>query len=227
MSSLSPSTLARSALSRVALALVVFMAAFFLSAGTWNYWEAWVYIALMFGMMLTFGVYLFAKAPDLLERRMRFREPEAAQRRIISWSWIPFVLMFIVPGFDHRWNGSDIPAWAVLVADGLVVVTYILLIWVFLTNHYAARVVQVEAGQQVITTGPYAIVRHPMYAIILLMYVSTPIALGSYWALLPTLALPFILVARLRNEEEVLRRDLPGYIEYTHKVRYRLIPGVW
>jgi protein-S-isoprenylcysteine O-methyltransferase Ste14 len=227
MSPLSSSTLARSALSRVALALVVFMAAFFLPAGTWNYWEAWVYIALMFGMMLTFGVYLFAKAPDLLARRMRFREKEQEQRRIIGWSWIPFVLMFIIPGFDHRWGWSDIPAWVVLVADGLVVVTYILLIWVFLTNHYASRVVEVEAGQQVISTGPYAIVRHPMYAIILIMYLVTPLALGSYWALLPTLALPFILVARLRNEEEVLRRDLPGYAEYTQKVRYRLIPGVW
>jgi protein-S-isoprenylcysteine O-methyltransferase Ste14 len=211
----------------VALALLVFVAAFFWPAGTWAYWEAWVYLVLMFGMMLAFGVYLFARAPDLLERRMRFREREQAQRRIIGWMLWPFLAMFVIPGFDHRWNWSDVPMWAVLAADGLVALSYGLLVWVLLTNHYASRVVEVEAGQNVISTGPYAIVRHPMYVAMLLLYFSTPIALGSYWALLPTLALPFMLAARIRNEEDVLRRDLPGYAEYIQKVRYQLIPGLW
>lgn len=223
----SPAALTRLALSRFALALLVFLAAFFLPAGTWDYWEAWVYIGLMFGMLLLFGGYLLARAPDLLERRMRLREREATQRRIIGWSVVPFVLMFLLPGFDHRWHWSDVPQWLVLVADGLVVLSYGLLIWVFVTNHYASRVVEVEAGQKVIDTGPYALVRHPMYFTILLMYFATPLALGSYWALLPTLALPFVLVARIRNEEDVLRRELPGYAAYTQKTRYRLIPGVW
>lgn len=225
--SLSHTALTRLVVGRFLLALLVFIVVFFVPAGTWNYWEAWVYIGLMFSMLLGFGGYLLAYAPDLLERRMRLREREPAQKKIILWSALPFVLLFILPGFDHRWHWSDIPTVGVLLADGIVVASYILLMWVFVTNHYASRVVEVEAGQKVISTGPYAFVRHPMYVSVLLMYTATPIALGSYWALLPALLLPFVLVARIRNEEDVLLRDLPGYREYTQHTRYRLLPGLW
>jgi protein-S-isoprenylcysteine O-methyltransferase Ste14 len=155
------------------------------------------------------------------------REKEARQRRILSASAIPFLLAFLLPGFDHRFGWSDVPVPVILAADALVLVGYVFVILVFRENRYASRVVEVETGQQVISTGPYSVVRHPMYLGTLLMYLLSPIALGSYWAALFALPLIWVLVARMRNEEEVLLRDLPGYADYLQRVRYRLIPGVW
>ena len=219
--------LARRVAARFALAPPVMMAMFFVPAGTWRYWEAWVFI-LVICVPLVFAMwYLLKHAPDLLERRMRLREKEARQRRILSLSLIPFLLAFLLPGFDHRFGWSDIPVPVVLLADLIVVAGYWLVLRVFLENHYASRVVEVEAGQQVISTGPYAVVRHPMYVGTLAMYLLSPIALGSWWAALCALPLIWVIVARIRNEEEVLVRDLPGYTEYRQSVRYRLIPGLW
>lgn len=219
--------LARRVVARFALAPPVMMLMFFVPAGTWRYWEAWVYI-LVLCVPLVFAMwYLLKHEPDLLERRMRLREKEARQRRILSFSLIPFLLAFLLPGFDHRFGWSDVPTAIVLLADVVVLAGYLLVMRVFMENRYASRVVEVEAGQQVISTGPYAVVRHPMYVGTLAMYLLSPIALGSWWAALCALPLIWVLVERIRNEEEVLVRDLPGYAEYRQRVRHRLVPGVW
>jgi protein-S-isoprenylcysteine O-methyltransferase Ste14 len=138
-----------------------------------------------------------------------------------------FLIVFILPGFDKRFGWSAVPVWLVIVADLVVFAAFTLYILVLQANTYASRVIEVEQGQQVIATGPYALVRHPMYLSMILMMVSTPLALGSYWAFIPSFALIFLLAVRAKNEEELLLKDLAGYRAYTEKTRYRLFPGIW
>jgi len=214
--------------------IIFFIAAFlaislalFLPAGTLDYWEAWVYMAILLIPAFFVILYFLKFDPEFMERRMQFREKEAKQKKIISLASILFVIGFILPGLDHRFGWSNVPFEIVIVADLLVFLGYMFVILVFRENRYASRTIQVEKGQKVISTGPYSIIRHPMYLGTIIMYLSTPIALGSYWALLPFLAMPLILRDRILNEEEVLLRELPGYKEYCKKTRYRLIPYIW
>jgi protein-S-isoprenylcysteine O-methyltransferase Ste14 len=214
-------------LIRVVLIVPVLAAVFFIPAGTLAYWEAWVYLAvLLIPFALVIG-YFLRNNPEFLERRMQMRERESAQRRIIGLSFFWFALTFILPGLDHRFGWSAVPVPVVIAADLLVLLGYGLIFLVFRENQYAARVVQVEQSQQVITTGPYAFVRHPMYLGTLAMYLASPLALGSYWALIPALLIIPILVARIGNEEKVLERELRGYEEYERQTRYRLMPRIW
>jgi protein-S-isoprenylcysteine O-methyltransferase Ste14 len=205
----------------------VLWAVFFIPAGTLAYWEAWVYLAVLLIPFAFAVLYLFKTSPALLERRMQTREREPAQRRLISLSLLWFILAFILPGLDRRFGWSDVPVPVVLAADLLVLLGYGIVILAFRENQYASRIVQVEQDQQVITTGPYALVRHPMYVGAMLMYGASPLALGSYWALIPALVIVPILVVRIANEEQVLERELPGYPEYRQATRYRLLPGIW
>ena len=200
---------------------------FFVPAGTLDYWEAWVYCAVLLVPFVFVLTYLLRKDPELLARRIRLNEKEPAQRRIIRASSLIFFTGFLIPGLDHRFGWSDIPVEAVLAANVLVILGYILVFLVFKENPFASRVVEVEPDQRVISSGPYALVRHPMYLGTSIMWLATPIALGSYWALPVFLILPIVLVYRIMNEEEVLQRELPGYREYTQTVKYRLIPGIW
>jgi len=200
---------------------------FFVPAGTLDYWEAWIFIAVLLVPFLFVLTYLLRKDPELLARRIRLNEKESAQRRIIRASGLIFFIGFLIPGLDHRYGWSDIPVVAVLAADVLIILGYVLVFLVFKENPFASRVVEVEQDQRVISTGPYALVRHPMYLGTIIMWLATPIALGSYRALPVFLILPIVLVYRIINEEEVLLRELPGYRKYTLKVRYRLIPGIW
>lgn len=200
---------------------------FFVPAGTPDYWEAWVYCAVLLVPFLFVLTYLLRKEPELLARRIRLREKEPAQRIIIGASGLLFFTGFLIPGLDHRYGWSDIPVVAVLAADALIILGYTLVFLVFKENPFASRVVEVVQDQKVISTGPYALVRHPMYLGTSIMWLATPIALGSYWALPLFLVLPIVLVYRIRNEEEVLLRELPGYREYMQTVRYRLIPYIW
>lgn len=186
-----------------------------------------MYLAILFGAMIVITSYFLRRDPALLERRMEMREREMKQQWIVGLTAIYFFLSYLLPGFDQRYGWSNPPAWLVLVADGLVIWGFVLLFQVFKGNSYASRVVVVEEGQEVISTGPYARVRHPMYLSVLMVFVLSPLALGSYWAIIPTVVLVTLLVARIRNEEEVLLRDLKGYGEYMEKVRWRLVPGVW
>jgi len=207
--------------------VIVLVALFFLPAGTFDYWEAWVYMLVLLVPAVAVLFYLLRKDPALVERRMRTREREAPQRLVILLSYLWFVLVFLIQGFDRRFGWSDVPLGVVIAADVLVFVGYLIVFLVLRENSYASRVVDVEREQKVISTGPYSVVRHPMYMGVIVMYVMTPLALGSYWALIPAPLIIPILVARIRNEEQVLARELPGYSGYMQKVIYRLIPRVW
>lgn len=212
---------------RLAVAIPLLFAIIFVPAGTLAYWEGWLYLAVLLIPMCFVVVYMLKNAPELLARRMKMRERETKQKGIVLLSTALFLIAFMVPGLDFRFGWSNVPVPVVLLADLIVLLAYGFVMLVFRENQYAARVVEVEQGQKVIDTGPYAIVRHPMYLGVLFLYIFSPLALGSYWAMLPMLLMIPILVARLRNEEVVLVRDLPGYASYMQRTKYRLVPGIW
>jgi protein-S-isoprenylcysteine O-methyltransferase Ste14 len=196
-------------------------------AGTLDYWQAWIYIAILVVPASFVVLYFLKKDPAFLERRMRTKESEARQGLIIKVSALVFLIAFLVPGFDYRFGWSLVPPEISLAADVFVFLGYLLIFLVFRENSYAGRTVQVDKGQKVISTGPYSIVRHPMYVGTLIMYLATPIALGSYVAAPLFMLLIPIIVLRILNEEEVLRRDLPEYAGYCDKTKYRLLPFIW
>lgn len=212
---------------RFGAAVPVLAAVFFIPAGTLAYWEAWVYMAVLLVPGFLAIQNLRKTSPELLVRRMQMREREVTQSRLVAASSLLFLIIYILPGLDHRFGWSSVPPLVVLAADAVVVFGFALVWRVFRENQYASRVVQVEGGQRVITTGPYASVRHPMYVGVALMILATPVALGSTWGLLPALTIVPILMVRILNEERVLARDLKGYTEYRQQVKYRLVPGVW
>ncbi len=213
--------------TRLIFFIPAMMIIFFLPAGTLAYWHGWVYIAILFIPFLFVIAYFLKNDPALLERRMRMREKEKNQKLIVKISTIFFLLAFILPGLDYRWGWSRVPLWLVLAADVIVFASYMMVFRVFRENSFAARTVEVDQGQKVISSGLYARVRHPMYTAVILMYLATPLALGSWWSLIPSLFIIPTLVLRILDEENVLARDLPGYAEYVQKVRWRLLPGIW
>lgn len=200
----------------------------FWPAGTFNYWEAWTFIGLFFTMMLGMTVYLLKNDPALLERRLERGESRKGQKIMIALSTFIFLPIFLLPGFDRRNEWSNVPIGVVLLADFIILVSYYLFFRVLRENSYASRVVKVEKGvQHVITTGPYAIVRHPMYFVVIAMFGMIPVGLGSYWGLIPVIPLILLLVFRVRDEETLLIEELEGYVEYMEKTRYRIFPGIW
>ena len=200
---------------------------FFLPAGTVNYWEAWVYLFLLFVPMFMVMQYLIKNDPALLERRMRMQEKAAEQNLIIKLSYMYFIVTYLIPGLDKRYGWSDAPLWLVVTAQAAVFCGYFLVTQVFKENSYASRTVEVDEDQKVIDTGPYAVVRHPMYIGVGALYVLSPLALGSTWGLLSSILIIPLLIARIISEEKILAKELKGYPEYQQKVKYRLIPFVW
>lgn len=199
----------------------------FLPAGTLNYWQAWMFMGAIFIPAFFVIIYFMKNDPKLLERRMRMKEKEATQKGIMALAAPLFLIGFLLPGFDYRFGWSDVPSELVIVSNLIVFLAYVSIFFVMKENSYASRIVEVEKDQKVISTGPYAVVRHPMYAAVIPLFLFIPLALGSYWSIICFVPLPFIIIARLLNEEEVLKRDLPGYKEYCKKVKYRLIPHIW
>lgn len=224
---MSRAELLKTVFSRIAGVIVFFMLFFFLPAGTFNYWQAWTYMAVLIIPMLFAFNYLINNDPELLERRMRMREQRREQNLIIKISYLFFVLAYLLPGFDQRFGWSRMPAGVALAADVATLLGYLIVFRVFKINSYASRVIEINSGQKVIDTDLYAIVRHPMYVGAILMYVAAPLALGSYWATIPALLIIPIIVLRILDEETVLEKDLPGYVAYKRKTKYRLIPYVW
>ncbi len=223
----SAARLTGSVLARFIAGLIVVALLLFVPAGSIRYWEGWLYLGVLFIPIAFVALYLVKHDPELLERRMKTRERESEQRTIIALSTFIIIVGLVVPGLDYRFGWSDLPVAVVLAADGVVLLGYLIFFLTIRENRYAARVVEVDAGQKVIDTGPYAVVRHPMYLGTILMFLATPLALGSFWALFVFLPVPALIILRIRNEEEVLVRELPGYAEYRQKTRYRLVPGVW
>lgn len=215
------------ALLRLVSGVVVLGAMFFLPAGTWRYWPAWIYCGALFGPMIVMTAYLLRRDPQLLARRMKTGETQATQKKVIAVAGLLFYGGLLVPGFDFRFGWSQLPLAVVLVANGVVVLGFVLFFRVLVANSYAARTIEVEAEQEVVSTGPYAHVRHPMYSAVILIMLASPLALGSLWAVLPMLLVVPLLATRIRNEEEVLREQLAGYPEYCDTVRWRLVPGIW
>ena len=214
-------------LIRFVLAIIVLVLIFFLPAGSIKFWEAWVYMGILFTPMIFVLIYLLKKDPELLERRMKMKEKEEPQKVFVKLSILVFFTAFIIPGFDYRFEWSEVPFIIIIIADLFIFIGYLLFFLVLKENTYASRIIEVGKGQKVISTGPYAIIRHPMYVAVLMMYVLSPLALGSYWAVLAVLPLPVLIIFRIKNEEKILIDKLPGYREYTQKVKYRLIPYIW
>ena len=209
---------------------VVMCALLFGSAGTIRYWQAWVYVAIFVVASVPTSIYLMKKDPALLARRMRggpMFEKEGTQRIIMTFTSLGFIAILVVPGLDRRFGWSTVPAWAVGLGDLLVAIGFLLIFVVYRANTFTAATIQVAPGQTVISTGPYAIVRHPMYASGALYMFGIPVALASYWGYLALAAMMPFLLWRLVDEERILRRDLPGYADYGRRVRYRLVPFIW
>lgn len=223
-------SLAKKAWLWLAVFAAIMGAMLFLAAGTLRYWEAWAYLAVFFGSGALGTAYLIRRDPALLERRLRggpFAEKEFSQKIIMSFTSLGFIALLLVPALDRRFGWSSAPFWAAISGDLLFLAGFYIVLLVYKENSFTSATIEVAEGQRVITTGPYAVVRHPMYAGSLLYLAATPVALGSYWGLLAFLALAPFLIWRLFDEERFLSARLPGYADYCKKLRWRLIPGVF
>ena len=199
----------------------------FVPAGTWRYPGGWRLMALLFVPMPVVGAVLYVKAPELLEKRLNSREQEPEQKRVILLSALVFVAGFVLAGLDFRFGWTHLPLAVVIAGCVLFCGAYGLYAEVMRENAWLSRTVEVQEGQQVVDTGLYGVVRHPMYLGVLVLFLSMPLVLGSAVAVVPFLAIPWVLVQRIRNEEQVLETGLPGYGDYRKKVKYRLIPFLW
>ena len=199
----------------------------FLPAGTLCYTYGWLLMGLLFGPMLIAGLVMLAKSPAFLKKRLDGREKQGTQKGVVAFSGLMFVGGFVVAGLDFRFGWSTVPRWVVITASMLFLVAYALYAEVMRENAYLSRTVKVEAGQTVVDTGMYGIVRHPMYAVTILLFLMIPLILGSWYALIVFSVYPAIIIVRLTDEEELLTRELPGYAEYKQKVKYRIIPFIW
>jgi protein-S-isoprenylcysteine O-methyltransferase Ste14 len=214
-------------LGKFAIALAVLI---FLPAWSLTYWQGWLYLVVFVGACFATTMYFLLTDPALVQRRMQAgpaAEREPSQRIIMGIASLGFVLLIVIPALDHHWHWSAVPVWLVLVSDLGVALSFYVIVLVLRQNSYAAATIQVEPGQPVVSSGVYGVVRHPMYAAALPMFIFTPLALGSYWGLLAILLVLPTILWRLLDEEAYLRRHLPGYVEYCARTRYRLIPGLW
>jgi len=214
----------------VFLLAIVMGLVLFCTAGTLHYWQAWGYLAAFVGAAALHTAWLVRHDPALLERRMRggpTAEKETRQRIIMTFTSTGFVALMVVPALDHRFGWSVMPPWLPVAGDLLIAVGFYIVFLVFRVNTFTAATIEVAANQKVISTGPYAVVRHPMYAGSLLYLFATPFALGSWWGLAAFAATFPFLVWRLFDEEQLLSRQLPGYAGYCARVRWRLLPGIF
>lgn len=215
------------ALASLALAMALLL---FVPAWTVRYWQAWAYLAIFMGASTLTTIYLMRHDPALLERRMKggpTAERRPAQKLIMLFTSIGFVALLVVPAFDHRFGWSSVPLAVVVAGDVLVAVGFSLIFTVYRENTFTSATIELAENQTVISTGPYGIVRHPMYASASLYIFGTPLALGSFWGLVPVAATVPFLIWRIFDEERFLAENLRGYSEYRKRVRHRLVPHVW
>jgi len=220
----------RQAIAQSVFGVGFFIALIFLTAGTWDYWQGWLFLAVFAASTAGFTLYLAIFDKPLLERRLRagpWHEQRRSQQVIVSLVYVAFFAFLILPILDYRHGLSRVSPWVSVVGNAIIVLSFLAIFRVVRVNSWAASNVRVEAGQQVIDTGPYAHVRHPMYASAIWLFVGIPLALGSWWTLALLVPLIPVLMWRLLDEEKLLARELAGYSEYMRRVRYRLIPNVW
>ena len=215
------------ALTKFALGLALTMLLLFLPAGTIRFWNAWLLIALLFGPMFAAGLFLLFRSPELLAKRLNAKEEQAAQKRVVALSGLLFIGAFVLAGLNFRFRWIVMPDWAVWIAAAVFLLAYALYAEVLRENTWLSRTIEVQEGQKVVDTGLYGIVRHPMYAVTLLLFLAMPLVLGSPLSFLVMLAYIPLIIRRIRNEEEVLAEGLPGYEDYRKRVKYRLIPFIW
>ena len=218
------------AIGGLAILFLVMASLLFLPARTFAYWQAWVFLAVYFSASIAISLYLITSDPALLARRMSggpFAEKEPAQRVIMSITSLAFVGLLVLPAIDHRLRWSELSPGAALAGDVLVLLGWLGIFFVFKENSFSSATIELASDQRVISTGPYAWMRHPMYAAALVMLLGIPIALGSSWGVLIVVAMLPVLIWRLLDEERFLVRNLPGYAEYQRRVRYRLLPPIW
>jgi protein-S-isoprenylcysteine O-methyltransferase Ste14 len=213
------------------LTAVVAGAMLCLPAGTWKYWQGWIFLGLLMIPMVAASIYFSERDPQLVERRLQAKEKIGEQKLIMKFAKLIFITAFLLPGFDFRFGWSRrtfgaVPVWFMICSGAIALAGYLMTYWVMSANSYASRIIQVEKDQRVISIGPYRIVRHPMYLGGIISILFTPLALGSYWAL-PVFVLTIpVIILRILNEGKILRQELAGYFEYCQNTRFRLIPLV-
>ena len=215
------------ALIKFLAGLILFGLLLFLPAGTFEYWNAWVLIAALFGPMLVLGAVLLIKSPELLAKRLASKEKESQQKTVVALSALMFLASFILAGLDFRYGWTSLPSWMVWTSTGVLLMSYLMYAEVMRENAYLSRTIEVQENQKVIDTGLYGIVRHPMYSATVFLFLSMPLILGSMMSFVVMLVYIPIINARIQNEEKVLSEGLPGYQEYKQKVRSKVIPFIW
>ena len=216
-----------SAIAKFVAGVILIGALIFIPAGTLGYPQGWLLMGILFIPMFLAGLVMMAKNPDLLRSRLNAKEKEREQSLVVKLSGLMFLVGFVLAGLSFRFGWWMLPRWVSILGAVLFLISYVLYAEVLRENTWLSRTIEVQEGQQVVSTGLYGIVRHPMYAVTLVLFLSMPLVLGSVLAFIVFLAYPFIIMKRIRNEEEVLLRELPGYAEYRQKVKWRLVPFVW
>ena len=199
----------------------------FLPANTINYWNGWLFMGLLFIPMFIAGIVMMIKSPELLKKRLNAKEKENEQKQVLVFSGLMFLVGFITCGLNYRYSWIVLPNLVVIISSVIFIIAYILYAEVLRENTYLSRIIEVQENQKVVDTGLYGIVRHPMYAVTVILFLSMPLVLGSIISFVIFLVYPFIIAKRIKNEEEVLEKELEGYSEYKKKVKYKMIPFIW
>ena len=215
------------AIIKFALGIIIIGALIFVPAGTLDYWNGWLFMGILFIPMFIAGIILMIKNPELLRKRLNSKEKESEQKNVIALSGLMFLSGFIIAGLNYRFEWIKMPTSIVIISSILFVIAYVLYAEVLRENTYLSRTIEVQENQKVIDTGLYGIVRHPMYAVTLLLFLTMPLILGSVISFVIFLVYPIIINKRIKNEEEVLEKELEGYKEYKNKVKYEMIPFIW
>ena len=215
------------ALSKFLFGLIIISLLLFIPAGTLNYPNAWLFLALLFIPMFIAGIIMLIKSPKLLKRRLNAKEEEKEQKIVILISGIMFLLAFILAGLNFRFGWFQLPQTVIIIASIIFILSYIMYAEVLRENMYLSRTVEVSENQKVIDTGLYEIVRHPMYTSTIFLFLSMPLVLDSLFSFMVMFIYPIVIISRIKNEEKVLERELEGYKEYKEKVKYRILPFIW
>ena len=215
------------AILKYVLGVVIIGILIFLPAGTFDYWNAWLFMGILFIPMFFAGIVMMIKNPELLKKRLNAKEEQAEQSLVIKLSGLMFLLGFVIAGLNFRFKWIILSDWVSWVGAAIFLFSYLLYAEVLRENTYLSRTIEVQNGQKVIDTGLYGIVRHPMYTVTIILFLSMPLVLGSIISFALFLTYPVIIAKRIRNEEAVLEKDLDGYIEYKKKVKYKIIPFLW
>ncbi len=215
------------AIIKIALGILLMFLLIFVPANSWNYWNGWLLIGLLFIPMFVAGIVMMIKTPELLKKRLNIKEKQSEQKAVVLLSAIMFIVGFIIAGLNFRYGWTKIPNLIVIIASVLFVLAYILYAEVLRENQYLSRTIEIQEDQKVVDSGLYGIVRHPMYSATIILFLSMPLILGSIISFAIFLVYPIIIAKRIKNEEELLEKGLNGYKEYKEKVKYKMIPFIW